>query len=216
MSETTAQGVPHGTVQAAETSSACHLSAAQRWGLRGRVEAVCLVHQLVDDSAGTVGVTAIDKRPVDGPVKVRRLGLHGDIQADREHHGGEDKAVYVYAEEDAQWWSEQLSTPIPAGRFGENLRLTGVNVSGAVPGERWRIGDRLLLEVTRPRIPCATFGRWMNQDRWVRRFLEAGRPGAYLRVITPGPVAPANEVEIVSVAEVAGPSVGEIAASTLR
>lgn len=196
-----------------ESSPTCRLGDARRWGLRGTVEAVCVVGALVEDPQGRVGVSAIDKRPVAGAVSVRRLGLHGDVQADREHHGGPDKAVYAYADADAAWWAAQLGAEVPAGRFGENLRLSGLDVSGAVPGERWRIGRTLILEVTGPRIPCATFGRWMEQDGWVRRFLRAGRPGAYLKVITPGPIAAGDEVEVISVAETPCPSVGEAALS---
>ncbi|MDO5493843.1 MAG: MOSC domain-containing protein [Nesterenkonia sp.] len=199
-----------------ETSPACHLAAAQRWGLSGTVRAVCVVRRLVDDPEGRVGVSAIDKRPVDGPVMVRRFGLHGDVQADRQHHGGEDKAVYAYADSDAAWWADRLDEHVPPGRFGENLRLDGLDVTDAVAGERWRVGETLILEVTGPRIPCATFGRSMGRAGWVRRFLEAGRPGAYLKVVTPGEVSTGDRVEIISVAEGTGPTVGGAARSRVR
>lgn len=159
------------------------------------VTAVCRVEQLLRDS-GTIGITAIDKRPVDGPVRVRPLGLHADVQADRKHHGGEDQAVYVYADEDAAFFAEQLDRPIPPGLFGENLRTTGVDVTGLVIGERLRLGDTLELEVTIPRIPCGTFARRMKVDKWVRRFAEEGRPGAYLRVRRSGSVAAGDAVTV--------------------
>lgn len=159
------------------------------------VTAVCRVEQLLRDS-GTIGITAIDKRPVDGPVRVRPLGLHADVQADRKHHGGEDQAVYVYADEDAAFFAEQLDRPIPPGLFGENLRTTGVDVTGLVIGERLRLGDTLELEVTIPRIPCGTFARRMKVDKWVKRFAEEGRPGAYLRVRKSGPVAAGDAVTV--------------------
>ena len=159
------------------------------------VTAVCRVEQLLRDS-GTIGITAIDKRPVDGPVRVRPLGLHADVQADRKHHGGEDQAVYVYADEDAAFFAEQLDRPIPPGLFGENLRTTGVDVTGLVIGERLRLGDTLELEVTIPRIPCGTFARRMKVDKWVRRFAEEGRPGAYLRVRKSGSVAAGDAVTV--------------------
>lgn len=198
-----------------QTSPACLAGVAQRLGLTGVVEAVCVVHQLVEDP-GAVGVTAIDKRPVQGAVKVRTLGLHGDIQADRKNHGGEEKAVYAYSTADADWWAEQLGQPLSPGHFGENLRITGpegavFDVDGAAAGERWCIGERVVLEVTRPRIPCATFGRWLEQDRWVKRFLEAGRPGTYFRVVTPGEIAAGDAVEVIGVGE--GPSMREVAAA---
>lgn len=159
------------------------------------VTAVCRVEQLLRDS-GTIGITAIDKRPVDGPVRVRPLGLHADVQADRKHHGGEDQAVYVYADEDAAFFAEQLDRSIPPGLFGENLRTTGVDVTGLVIGERLRVGDTLELEATIPRIPCGTFARRMKIDKWVKRFAEEGRPGAYLRVRKSGSVAAGDAVTV--------------------
>lgn len=166
-----------------------------------RLLAACVVSRLHDD-VGSVGTTAIDKRPVEGPVKVGRLGLYADVQADRKHHGGEDQAVYAYAAEDADWWSEQLQRDIPPGLFGENLRLEGVEVSNARVGERWQIGD-VVLEVTSARTPCMTFARWMGEEDngWVRRFSDARRLGAYLRVVRPGRLAAGDAVEVVPAPE---------------
>ncbi|MFC7850522.1 MOSC domain-containing protein [Arthrobacter sp. NPDC057388] len=157
------------------------------------VLAVCRVHQLLPDE-GSVGVTAIDKRPVDGPVKVHKLGLHGDIQASRIHHGGEDQALYAYSEADADYWVGELQRELPPGIFGENLRVAGIETTGAVIGERWRIGLNVEVEVTSPRVPCATFQRRMDEPRWVKRFTEAGRVGAYLRVIKTGSVQAGDHI----------------------
>ncbi|WP_420368400.1 MOSC domain-containing protein [Curtobacterium sp. L1-20] len=160
------------------------------------VTAVCRVDQLLRDP-GTIGITAIDKRPVDGPVRVRPLGLHADVQADRKHHGGPDQAVYAYADEDARYFADVLDRDVPPGLFGENLRTSGIDVTGAVTGERWRIGERLELEVTVPRIPCGTFARRMRITGWVKRFAAEGRPGAYLRVLRSGPVTAGDPVVVV-------------------
>ncbi|MFC7405964.1 MOSC domain-containing protein [Georgenia alba] len=161
----------------------------------GRVTHVCRVAALHEDG-GAVGVTAIDKRAVAGRVRAGRLGLRGDVQADREHHGGEEKALYAYDQAEADLWSSELGEQVPPGRFGENLRTSGVVVDDALIGERWRIGERLEVEVTGPRTPCATFGRWLRQERWVRRFSDHGRTGAYLRVLTPGEVAAGDPVTV--------------------
>ncbi|CAM5448375.1 MOSC domain-containing protein YiiM OS=Leifsonia shinshuensis OX=150026 GN=HNR13_000143 PE=4 SV=1 [Leifsonia shinshuensis] len=158
--------------------------------------AVCRVAQLRPD-AGNVGVTAIDKQAVEPRLKVRGLGLYGDVQADRKHHGGSTKALYAYAEEAAQWWAAELGRPVPPGLFGENLRTCGLDVDGAEIGERWRIGDSLVVEVTCPRTPCATFQRRMGEPQWVRRFTEAGRVGAYLAVVHTGTVGAGDRVEVV-------------------
>jgi len=161
------------------------------------VSAVCRVHALLDDT-GSVGVTAIDKRPVDGPVPVRRLGLRGDVQASRAHHGGVDKAVYAYADEDAAHFAALLGRDVAPGSFGENLRTAGLDVTGAVIGERWAVGERLVLEVTMPRTPCATFARRLGERGWVRRFQQEGRPGAYLKVVTTGDVTGGDELRVLS------------------
>lgn len=161
----------------------------------GKVLAVCRVHQLHPDP-GTVGVTAIDKRAVDGPVKVGKLGVYADVQADRKHHGGPDQAVYAYSQNDADYWAGELGRDIPPGLFGENLRIGGLDATGAVIGERWRIGADVLLEVTAPRVPCATFGRRMGEERWVKRFTEAGRVGSYLRVLAKGTIQAGDTITV--------------------
>ncbi|MBO9704234.1 MOSC domain-containing protein [Arthrobacter woluwensis] len=165
----------------------------------GTVLAVCRVHELRPDPEGRVGVTAIDKRPVEGPVTVHRLGLHGDIQADRANHGGFDQAVYAYSQEDADHWAAELGRDVPAGYFGENLRLAGIATTQAVIGERWRIGTDVELEVTSPRVPCATFQRRVEEAAWVRRFTQEGRVGCYLRVIKTGDIREGDHVHRVYV-----------------
>ncbi|AQX81370.1 MOSC domain-containing protein [Plantibacter flavus] len=158
--------------------------------------ALCRVEALrVDD--GSIGVTAIDKRPVDEPLHVRPMGLYGDVQADRKHHGGLTKALYAYAEEDARFWEGELGREITPGLFGENLRTQGLDVNGAEIGERWRIGDTLVVEVTCPRTPCGTFQRRLGEPRWVKRFADAARPGAYLKVVKSGTVQAGDPIEIV-------------------
>ncbi|MET3204112.1 MOSC domain-containing protein [Pseudarthrobacter sp. S3] len=157
------------------------------------VLAICRVHQLLA-TEGSVGVTAIDKRPVEGPVRVHRLGLHGDVQADRINHGGEDQAIYAYSQEDAGYWAGELQRDLPPGIFGENLRVAGIDTTGAVIGERWKIGLDVELEVTSPRTPCATFQQRFDEPRFVKRFTEAGRVGAYLRVIRTGSIQAGDHI----------------------
>jgi len=160
------------------------------------VVAVCVVHAVLDDPGGKPGVTAIDKRPVSGPRAIGLAGVAGDHVEAVEVHGGRDQAVYAYAQEDRRRWASELGRDLAPGSFGENLVTVGLDVSGAVIGETWRVGTALL-QVTSPRIPCATFQRWLGEERWVKRFTESEFPGAYLRVLESGEVAAGDSVEIV-------------------
>ena len=154
-----------------------------------------------------VGETGIDKRPVEGPVEVSEpgpkgsgaVGLAGDRVCDTKHHGGTHQAIYAYAREDLDEWAAELGRPLAGGAFGENLTTSGIDVTGARIGERWRIGERLVLEVSAPRIPCGTFQGWLGEQGWVARFNERAKPGAYLRVIEPGPVAAGDPIDVVSI-----------------
>ena len=140
--------------------------------------------------------SAIWKSPVAGRVAVRGVNLAGDDQADRKVHGGPDKVVYAYAVEDARWWQQQIGRSLGYGEFGENLTTEGVQVNDALVGERWQIGTTVL-EVSEPRIPCWRLGVRMNDKTFPRKFTEALRPGAYLRLIVEGSVGADDEIRVV-------------------
>jgi MOSC domain-containing protein YiiM len=147
---------------------------------------------------GRMTRSAIDKRPVHGPVDVGPLGLDGDTCADKISHGGFEQAIYAYAREDLDWWTEQVGRELRNGLFGENFTTAGAAVSGALIGEIWQVGTAVL-QVTFPRIPCATFKAWLDDEpRWVKRFAAAGRPGAYLRVLTVGSAAAGDDLTVLS------------------
>ncbi|RFU87622.1 MOSC domain-containing protein [Streptomyces triticagri] len=151
------------------------------------------------------GTSGIDKRPVEGPVRIAEpgpkgvgaSGVAGDAVCDTRHHGGTDQAVYAYAREDLDFWERELGRELGNGSFGENLTTSGLDVNGARIGERWRIGPDLVLEVSSSRIPCRTFAEWLGEQGWVKRFTERAAPGAYLRVVEPGEVRPGDPIEIV-------------------
>lgn len=125
-------------------------------------------------------------------------GVVGDVIGNRKLHGGDDQAVYAYAREDLDTWAAHLDRELTNGVFGENLTTTGVDVTGAVIGERWRVGTGgVLLEVTSPRTPCKTFATRLQVVGWIKTFARGGTPGAYLRVIEPGPVSGGDRVDVV-------------------
>lgn len=158
------------------------------------------MHAIIPDVGGEVGITAIDKRPVHDARQITTAGVAGDQRCDIPNHGMPVQAVYAYAIEDYQWWEAELGIDISAGKFGENLTTTEIDVTNAVIGQIWRVGTTLL-QVTGPRIPCGTFARWMNIDKWAKRFMAEGKPGTYFQVLEAGTITAGNEIEIVATPE---------------
>jgi MOSC domain-containing protein YiiM len=129
--------------------------------------------------------TGIFKFPTEGPVKVTKLGLEGDVIISKKHHGGPDQAVYVYGTGDYAWWSNELERELAPGTFGENLTISELESAQFHVGDYLHMED-VTLQVTAPRIPCGTFAARMQDPQWVKRFRQAERPGLYCRVIRQG------------------------------
>ena len=159
----------------------------------GRVLSVNVGTAREFEYAGRTARSAIWKTPAAGRIVAQGVNLAGDEQADRQAHGGPDKALYAYAVEDARWWEEEIGRPFVHGEFGENLTTEGIDVNDALIGERWEIGSTVL-EVSEPRIPCWRLAVRMNDRLFPRRFTEALRPGSYLRILVEGDVGAGDEI----------------------
>lgn len=147
-------------------------------------------------------VTGINKRPVEGEVYIAaaaegKSGVAGDHIGDPDNHGGEDQAVYAFQREDLDRWEQMKGREFPNGAFGENLTTVGIDVNDALIGERWRIGNEVVLEITAPRIPCRTFRGVISEPRWIREFTQDARPGTYFKVITPGMIKAGDDIEVI-------------------
>jgi MOSC domain-containing protein YiiM len=150
--------------------------------------------------------TGIGKQPQSGPVELRApgpkhgglgSGVVGDFIGDVAHHGGDGQAVYAFQREDLDRWVERLGRELGNGFFGENLTTVDLEVNEARIGERWQIGDEVVLQVTCARIPCSTFRGWVGEKGWLKTFTADARPGAYLSVIAPGTIRGGDEIRVV-------------------
>jgi MOSC domain-containing protein YiiM len=147
---------------------------------------------------GRTVTTGIFKEPVAGSVRLRKLNLEGDRQADLSVHGGPDKAVYAYpAEHYAYWRSELERTELPWGMFGENFTTDGMLEDETNIGDTFRIGSALVM-VTQPRMPCYKLGLKFERDDMLKRFLNSLRSGFYFSVVEEGEVAAGDEIELVA------------------
>jgi MOSC domain-containing protein YiiM len=145
--------------------------------------------------------TAIEKRPVDGPVRITSYGVEGNACASTDVHGDEFMRVYAYSVEDYAWWAAELGEgDLRPGLFGEQLTTEGVDLNAALMGETWRVGTAVL-QIAHVRIPCQTFKGWMGHTghdatAWVRRFTLAARPGPYFRVLEEGTVSSGDPIVV--------------------
>ena len=163
--------------------------------MRALVESVN-VGVAVDVPWGQLKRSGIDKRPVQGPVRLHLMGVGTDEVADVHNHGGAVQAVYAYAREALDEWEQLLGRELSPGQFGENLTTTGIDLNQVHAGERWAIGGALL-EVSGVRIPCSVFQGFIGEAHWVKRFAQHGVPGPYLRVVEEGDIRAGDEIEIV-------------------
>lgn len=133
-----------------------------------------------------VVMTGIFKEPVEGKIKVRKLNLDGDQQADLTVHGGPDKAIYSYPSEHYSFWKEEMpDRDLPWGMFGENLTTSGLNESSVFIGDRFSVGTAVL-KVTQPRMPCFKLGIKFGDESIIRKFYRSGRWGLYFAVLEEG------------------------------
>lgn len=139
--------------------------------------------------------SGIAKRPAASPVWISTEGLADDAVCDRRYHGGQDQAVYLYGQPDYAWWEGELGCALAPGTFGENLTISDWESASARVGDRLSIGG-IILEVTSPRVPCATLSSHMGDPAFLKKFRRAERPGVYCRVLREGFVQAGDTVSV--------------------
>lgn len=144
---------------------------------------------------GKVVRTGIFKEPVEGRIRVNKLNLEGDGQADLIAHGGEYKAVYVYSYDYYVYWEKELNRDdFSYGQFGENFTVQGMLDDEVHIGDRFKIGTAKF-EVTQPRVPCYKLAIRMGVEGFYNQFLQGDRIGFYLRVIEEGELSTEDPIE---------------------
>ena len=136
--------------------------------------------------------TGIFKECSKGPIPVFELGLQGDVICNTKYHGGPDQAIYLYSIEDYAWWAKALGQEVPAGTFGENFTTSGQDLRGICVGDVL-FSESVSLQVSAPRIPCSTLASRMGDKQFAKKFMKAGRSGAYCRVLKTGDAQAGDE-----------------------
>ena len=150
---------------------------------------------------GELVTTGIFKKPVQGSVRLRKLNLEGDKQADLKVHGGVDKAVYAYAGEHYDYWRQELpDMSLPWGMFGENFTTEGMFEESVNIGDQFKVGTANLI-ATQPRMPCYKLGVKFGNMDMIKRFLASGLTGVYFKVMKEGELEQGDEIKLIKKAE---------------
>jgi MOSC domain-containing protein YiiM len=142
--------------------------------------------------------TGINKKPVDGRVRVTAMNIEGDRQADLSVHGGANKAVYAYPAEHYEYWRKEMpNVNLSWGSFGENLTTEGLVENELNIGDRLCVGAVELI-VTEPRLPCYKLGVKFDRADMLRRFLKSRRTGFYCAVLREGEISAGDTIHYLS------------------
>ena len=141
--------------------------------------------------------TGIFKEPVMGRVRLRKLNLDGDKQADLTVHGGADKAIYAYPQEHYNYWKKELpEMSLPWGMFGENFTTQGMFEETVNVGDQFQVGTARVV-ATQPRMPCYKLGVKFGRMDIIKKFLASGLTGIYFKVMKEGDLEQGDEIKLI-------------------
>jgi MOSC domain-containing protein YiiM len=141
--------------------------------------------------------TGIFKYPVNQPIFLGSEDVENDHVIDRRYHGGVDKACYLYSADHYKYWQTlDPDLELPWGIFGENLTVEGLHEADVNIGDVFRIGEAVV-QATQPRQPCFKLEFRFNDNQIVRKFIDSGFAGVYVRVIEKGLVKIGDSVELI-------------------
>ncbi|MGD9679643.1 MAG: MOSC domain-containing protein [Candidatus Obscuribacterales bacterium] len=160
-----------------------------------RVVSICVGKPRAVVSGDRTVSTGIFKEPVEGKVRVGKLNLEGDQQADLTVHGGPDKAIYTYSAEHYPWWREQMpDVEFTYGIFGENLTTIGMLEKDVCIGDEFAVGTAVI-KASQPRLPCYKLGIRFGRKDVIKTFMQSGFSGIYFSVVEEGELSAGDEIE---------------------
>ncbi|MCA1571817.1 MAG: GNAT family N-acetyltransferase [Chloroflexi bacterium] len=143
-----------------------------------------------------VSAGGVPKLPVDG-ARVTHRGVEGDRQRAETVHGGPHRAVSILGIEAIRRVAAE-GHPIRPGSTGENLTVSGFDVSSLAVGTRLAIGGEVVLEISQPTNPCRTIRHSFSDLRFGRLSIKAHPTDSrmYARVVREGTVRPGDRIRL--------------------
>lgn len=129
--------------------------------------------------------------------RVTTAGVAGDKQRDRRFHGGPQRAVSLYSAERIGALRAE-GHPIAPGTTGENLTLEGLDWGAVKLGDRLRIGEELLIEITSYAAPCNNIAESFvdGLSKRISQKLHPGWSRLYAKVLAEGEVRVGDSVSL--------------------
>ncbi len=148
------------------------------------------------DYSGKEWVTAYKKHAVNGSVHVGKLNVEGDEQHHTKFHGGEHRAVLMYAARHYDMWKKELDADLSFGSFAENFTVTELDEDSVCIGDIYQIGDTLQVQVAQPRQPCNQIYQALGIRGIVKKIQATYRSGWYCRVLQEGEVEAGMDIKL--------------------
>ncbi|MEC3907298.1 MOSC domain-containing protein [Tamlana sp. 2201CG12-4] len=140
--------------------------------------------------------TGIYKMPTDSPIFLGKKGVKDDEVTDKKVHGGEFKACYLFSMEQYSYWKPLYpNLKWNWGMFGENLTISGLDETQICIGDIYKVGETLI-QITQPREPCFKFGAKFGDMGALKRFIDHGLSGTYVRILEEGLVKAGDIFEL--------------------
>ncbi|MEX0315711.1 MAG: MOSC domain-containing protein [Allomuricauda sp.] len=150
---------------------------------------------------GQETTTGIFKRPVNGPITLEIEGVSNDNVSDRKVHGGIYKSCYLFSADQYPYWKKEYpNLDWEWGMFGENLTVEGLDETQLRIGNVYKLGTALV-QITQPREPCFKLGIRFSDQSILKKFIDHGFPGTYVKVLEVGQVKVGDVLELTEESE---------------
>ena len=140
-------------------------------------------------------VSGIKKYPV-SKAYLTKTGFIDDFQADLAHHGGENKALFLFSQLTFQKINSHFNNIFDVTNmayFGENLILSDICEKDICIGDVLKIGETKV-QITQPRQPCWKLSANTNQKEMTKFIFDSGFTGFYAKVLKEGEISQNDEV----------------------
>ncbi|QDF28803.1 MOSC domain-containing protein [Halarcobacter anaerophilus] len=143
-------------------------------------------------------VSGIKKVPVPKAF-LTKTGFKEDEQADLKHHGGENKALFLFSKKTYERINKECNTDFKideTAHFGENLILSNVCEEDICIGDIYEIGQSLI-QITQPRQPCWKLSANTNKKEMTKFIFDSGYTGWYAKVLKEGTISKGDEMKFI-------------------